>query len=326
MGLFRRGRTDPEDVVDVFYASDVHGSDVLWRKFLGAAGFYQAAAAIMGGDLVGKAIVPIERRSDGSFRFDFLGEERVAADADGLEEAVKPIRFNGFYPWVATHEEIAARSGAEASHGALFDQVVRDDLERWMALAAARADGQPPRFVIAGNDDPWFVDEILDRSGSVEFCDDRIVRVAGHEMLSCSYANPTPWNSPRELPEDDLYERVKLLAEQLEEPQRAIFNLHVPPYGSGLDTATQLDDDLRPVYRGGQPVQVPVGSRAVRQLLEDYQPLLGLHGHIHESRGEARIGRTVAINSGSEYNTGRLHGVVVRLAADRVASHQFVVG
>jgi Icc-related predicted phosphoesterase len=181
-------------------------------------------------------------------------------------------------------------------------------------------------FVIAGNDDPWYVDELLAGSPAVVFCDDRIVRVGGHEMLSSSYANPTPWNSPRELDEDALYDRLRALADQLEEPSRAIFNLHVPPYDSRLDSAPELRGDLTPRYAGGAPVIVPVGSRAVRRLIEEVQPLLALHGHIHESKGETLIGRTLAVNSGSEYNTGRLHGVVVSLGEDRVVSHQFVVG
>jgi Icc-related predicted phosphoesterase len=145
-------------------------------------------------------------------------------------------------------------------------------------------------------------------------------------MLSSSYANPTPWSSPRELDEDALYERLRRLADRLEDPQRAIFNLHVPPYDSRLDQAPDLKPDLTPRYSGGQPVMKPVGSHAVRRLIEEVQPLLALHGHIHESKGETRIGRTLALNSGSEYNTGRLHGAVVTLADDRVVSHQFVVG
>src|SRR5690242_17405794 len=150
MGLFRRRGSDgprSDDTFDLFYASDIHGSDVLWRKFLGAAAFYQASASIMGGDLVGKAIVPVEHRPDGSFRFEFLGAERVVPDADALEDALKPIRFNGFYPWVATQAEIAAHSGDDRSQGALFDQVVEQDLRRWMGLADERAEGAP-RYVI----------------------------------------------------------------------------------------------------------------------------------------------------------------------------------
>src|SRR6266516_1965330 len=164
---------------------------------------------------------------------------------------------------------------------------------------------------MAGNDEPWYIDEILAASPALVFCDDRVVRVGDHEMLSSSYANPTPWNSPRELDEDALYERLRRLADQLEAPQRAIFNLHVPPYDTRLDDAPDLK---------------PVGSHAVRQLIEEVQPVLAVHGHIHESKGETRIGRTLALNSGSEYNTGRLHGVVVTLGDDRIVGHQFVVG
>jgi uncharacterized protein len=153
-----------------------------------------------------------------------------------------------------------------------------------------------------------------------------VTRIGGHEMISCSYANPTPWASPRELDEDALYERMRALAEQLERPETAIFNLHVPPRASGLDTAFEIDDQLRIVVRNGKPHEIPVGSTAVRRLIEEYQPLLALHGHIHESRGAATLGRTLAINSGSEYATGRIHGVIVKLSDDAVLSHQFTIG
>ena len=325
MPLWRRQRADGGGRTRLFYASDIHGSDLLWRKFLGAAKFYDAGAAVMGGDLLGKAIVPIEQRPDGSYRAEFLGEERVVGDGQELDDLMAAIRFNGFYPWIATRDEIARR-GSDTED--LFGEVAREEIRRWIELAETRtaSNGASSVFVMAGNDDPWFVDDLLAASDALVFCDDRIVRVGPYEMLSSSYANPTPWNSPRELDEDALYERLKARADELEDPQRAIFNLHVPPYGSMLDQAPDLKPDLTPRYSGGQPVMKPVGSRAVRQLIEEVQPLLALHGHIHESKGETRIGRTLALNSGSEYNTGRLHGAVVTLGDDRVVSHQFVVG
>ena len=128
------------------------------------------------------------------------------------------------------------------------------------------------------------------------------------------------------LDEDSLYEKIRSLAERLESPETAIFNLHVPPHNSGLDTAIELDDELRPVLTAGQPHEIPVGSTAVRQLLEEFQPALALHGHIHESRGITRIGRTVAINPGSDYSGGRIEGCVVDLADNRVKSFQLVSG
>jgi Icc-related predicted phosphoesterase len=317
--LFKR--KDADESLTLYYSSDVHGSDLLWRKFLGAAAFYGAETSIMGGDLLGKAVVPIERRDDGTYRFTFQGGERVVDERE-LDEAQSSIRFNGFYPWVATAGEIERRRPDQEG---LFHDVAKRELKAWLDIAAKRANGARP-YVIAGNDDPWYVDELLANAPGLVFCDDRVVQLGPHEMISLSYANPTPWASPRELTEDALYEKLRALADGLERPAGAIFNLHVPPFDSGLDRAPKLKPDLTPVYTGGHPVPVPVGSTAVRQLIEEVQPLLALHGHIHESRGEVRIGRTLAVNPGSEYNTGRLHGVVVRLGLDRVISHQFVVG
>jgi Icc-related predicted phosphoesterase len=322
---WRKGKADAERGARVYYASDIHGSDLLWRKFLGASKFYEADASVMGGDLLGKAIIPIERAADGTFRAEFLGQQRIVHEGQELEELTAAIRFNGYYPWIATRDEITRRA---ANTEELFGEVARDEIRRWVDLADRKAssNGASQLYVMAGNDDPWYVDEILQASSGITFCDDRIVRVGPHEMISSSYANPTPWDSPRELDEESLYKRLRTLADQLEQPERAIFNLHVPPYDSRLDQAPDLKPDLTPRYSGGQPVMKPAGSHAVRQLIEEVQPLLALHGHIHESKGETHIGRTLALNSGSEYNTGRLHGVVVTLAGDRVIGHQFVVG
>ncbi len=311
----------------LYYASDVHGSDPCWRKFVGAAAFYKADALIMGGDLCGKAIVPIVGEEDGSRSAQFLGERRVMTSDAELAELIDAIRFNGFYAWQTTAEEASAFSSDATAQSELFTRIMTDDVARWCEIADAKLGSSATQvWVMAGNDDPWEVDAVIDECPTVLACDDRVVDVHGHEMISCSYANRTPWNSPRELDEDALYARIKRLAEQLEAPERAIFNLHVPPYDSGLDTARKINPDLTLVMKHGEPVEAPVGSQAVRQVIEEYQPMLALHGHIHESRGAATIGRTLALNSGSEYNTGRLHGVRVVLRDGAVKGHQFVVG
>ena len=329
MGLFgKKKRSPPEDqTLSLYYASDVHGSDQCWRKFLGAGRFYGVDALIMGGDLTGKAIVPIERNGSGSFSATFLGEVRSGKNERQLDELLEAIRYNGMYPWMASADEIAAHSDNLDAQDELFDAVIVAELKRWIALADERmSEYGIGVYVMPGNDDPWCCDPVLEEASHVVACDDRVVQVGPHEMISCAYANPTPWDSPRELDEDALYERIKRLADQVEAPERAIFNLHVPPYASGLDTAREINPDLTVVYKSGAPHEIPVGSTAVRQILEEYQPALALHGHIHESRGEAQIGRTLAINSGSEYNSGRIHGVTVTLGGDRVLSHQFVIG
>jgi len=322
----RRREEQATATVSLYYASDVHGSEQCWRKFLGAGRFYGVQALIMGGDLTGKAIVPIAIAEDGSFSTTFIGEER-RGDASKLDELEAAIRYNGMYPWPASAAEIARASEDADVRAALFEQVIVAELRRWIDLA----DERMPQYgidvlVMPGNDDPWSCDAVLEQARHVVACDDRVVRVGPHEMISCAYANPTPWNSPRELDEDALYARLKRLADEVEDPTNAIFNLHVPPYDTGLDTANEINPDLTLRYVGGQPNPVPVGSTAVRQLIEEHQPLLALHGHIHESRGEAHVGRTLCINSGSEYNSGRIHGAVVKLASGQVLENQLVVG
>ncbi len=312
----------------LYYSSDIHGSDRCWRKFLGAGRHYKVNALVMGGDLTGKAIVPIRQRPDGTYETEFLGDVRRAANDEQLQEIIDAVRFNGMYVWIAPEAEINRVGDSVDAQGALFDEILRQDVGRWIELADSRLpDSGIEAFVMAGNDDPWAIDEVLERGSHIVQCDERVVRAGPYEMISLSYANPTPWNSPRELDEDALYERFKRLAEQLEDPASSIFNFHVPPYDSGLDTAIEINpDDLSRVERAGSPNEIRVGSTAVRQIIEEYQPLLALHGHIHECRAATKIGRTLSINPGSEYNSGRIHGVIVKLRGAEVVGHQFVVG
>lgn len=322
----RRSRSDAVKALNVYYASDVHGSERCWRKFLGAATFYEADALIMGGDLTGKGIVPIEIDGD-RFAASLLGERHTGSTNGDLSDFEAAVRYNGMYPWRASRTEIAQCSVDATAQAALFSRVMLADLSRWMMIAEDKlTDNDVPVFVIAGNDDEWDCDEVLAGSSRLTFCDRRITQLGPHELLSLSYANPTPWRTPREFTEDELYNELHHLAEQLERPQQAIFNLHVPPYASTLDNACEITDDLKPVFEAGQPKIIPVGSKAVREILMEYQPLLSLHGHIHESRGETRLGRTVAINSGSEYSSGRIHGALVAVTPSAVKTSQFVVG
>ena len=92
-----------------------------------------------------------------------------------------------------------------------------------------------------------------------------------------------------------------------------MFNLHVPPIRTPLDMAPVVDENLHPVIQGGSVLMGPAGSQAVRNVIENYQPLLALHGHIHESRGLAKLGKTVCVNPGSAYGEGVLHGALFEL-------------
>ena len=88
MQLIRRKKRDDKAgaaTLDLYYASDVHGSDQCWRKFLGAGRFYGVSALIMGGDLTGKAIVPITI-DDESFTANMIvSDADLASDIPGVQ-------------------------------------------------------------------------------------------------------------------------------------------------------------------------------------------------------------------------------------------------
>lgn len=323
--MFRRRQK--QGVTRLFYAGDVHGSRVCWKKFVNAAAHYPADALIMGGDLTGKALVPIVREGDGSYRARVIGEQRLARTAEELDQMQEAISTNGMYPLIVDQDE-AQRLAEDAGHREeALEAALLTELHLWVELADERlAASGTKAYVIPGNDDPWSIDEVLAAGTSVVACDERVEAVGPHELVSFGYSNRTPWKTPRELDEDEIYARLKRLADQLENPERAIFNVHVPPWESSLDTAYEVDEELRYVTKGGRPHEVPTGSKAVRAIIEEVQPLLSLHGHIHECRGVTRIGRTVAINPGSDYGSGHLDGCLVHIEPERVVNQYLVSG
>jgi uncharacterized protein len=175
-------------------------------------------------------------------------------------------------------------------------------------------------YLIPGNDDDFAIDPILDRPEFAPInAEGKVLDLPGGlQLLACGWSNHTPWQTPREESEDELYERLDALARQVDDPRRAIFMIHVPPHDSGLDTAPILDENLRPTVSAGDVLRGPVGSTAVRRIIEDYQPVLSIHGHIHESGGERRIGNTVCVNAGSESSMGILRGYLVEIGEDGV--------
>jgi Icc-related predicted phosphoesterase len=322
VGLFKRRIR--EGALKIFYAADIHGSETCFRKFLKAADFYDVDVIILGGDLTGKALVPVVRGAGGTWEARFLGRTAKARDVGELAALEAQIRFNGFYPYRCDPDEVRALEADPSRRTARFDQVMREDIFRWMGIAEERLRESPVRcLMMPGNDDGDYVAEALEMSERVENAEERILEVKGFLFPSLGYSNITPWHTPRELPEEELGARISALIEGLDPSMPWIFNLHVPPYDTRIDDAPELDETLR-LVGGPSARMVPVGSHAVRAAIEERQPLLSLHGHIHESRGVARLGKTQAINPGSEYNAGVLRGVIVTVDPDRVVGHQFV--
>jgi Icc-related predicted phosphoesterase len=311
----------------VYFATDLHGSSKCFRKFLNAGPAYGADILVLGADLGGKAIQAIVRGPGGRWHARFIGTDYDVDTGADLEALEKLIEDHGYYPVRAEPGELEALKEA-GRLDALFVEHMARRLTGWMALADERLRPKGlPLYVMLGNDDPMDLRPILDAAPWAIHAEGRVVELDDdHEMLSWGYSNITPFLSHREQSEPELAATIAAMTTQLSNPSRAVFNLHVPPIASGLDEAPVLDASLTVQQSLGQVRFAPAGSTAVREAIEKVQPMLGLHGHIHESAAIKRLGRTIAINPGSDYSTGALNGALVTLERDRVATHQLVRG
>ncbi|MBA3876020.1 MAG: metallophosphoesterase [Anaerolinea sp.] len=266
-------------------------------------------------------------RRDGRVEANVAGRVQTARTEAEVQELEARIRFNGFYPYRCDEQAYSDLDADPERRDRVFTEVMAQTLRDWLALADERLHGTGIRaLVMPGNDDGWYVDDVLGESAEVVNTDGRVVQLGEYQILGFGPSNRTPWHTHREYGEEEIAARLAALETQLDPDKPTVLVTHVPPYGTGLDVAPKLRDDLSVVIEGGETVMVPVGSTAVRSFIERTQPVVSLHGHIHESRGAARVGRTIAINPGSTYSTGTLYGAIVTLRADKVVSHQLVSG
>lgn len=298
----------------IFFATDLHGSEVCFRKFLNAAKAYQAEILVCGGDITGKMMVPIANRGDGSYRTYLRGTEIILNTKSEVEAIASLMRNAGLYPINVTEEELEGMGDATQIE-LRFEVEMRAVLEKWVALAEERL--RPigvPCVMMPGNDDWDFVNEVLSQSDYLINAHRRVIDLDIVQLVGLGNANLTPWRCPLDISEEELASRIDELVQEVRDLDRCIFDIHVPPFGSQLDIAPELDDTFKPKINAGGISMVPVGSTAVRAAIERYQPLLGLHGHIHESRGVSRLGRTVCVNPGSEYQNGILNGALIAIS------------
>jgi hypothetical protein len=312
----------------IFFTSDLHGSEKCYKKFINAARVYKANVLVVGGDLTGKRIVPIVKQADKTYRMRFLGEDVLLKNEGELEKAKKQIKSVGYYAHVADESEIQALREDEEKLQARFAQSMTETIASWVGFAEDKLKGSGVKvYMMPGNDDDYSIDPLLEGHDVVVNPNDKIVSFNDHEMLSLGYANMTPWRCPRDITEDELASKIESLAVKVRRMDRAIFNIHVPPYKTTIDLAPELDEKLRPKAAGGGGVIMGnVGSTAVRKAIEKHQPLLGLHGHIHDSKGMCRIARTLCLNPGSEYIDGILRGVIVDIDENKVTDYLFTSG
>jgi Icc-related predicted phosphoesterase len=316
----------------VFYAADIHGSEPTFRKFLASASFYEADVLVFGGDLMGKVLVPIIR-SNGTLRASFQGREE-AFDPDGLADFVRAVEQPGFYWRVFDPDEYAAVESDPLAKHECFHELATARLGAWLTLAEERLAGTGVRLLMTGgNDDEPAVLETLDAHDGehVIASEGRLVDLDGeHTMITVGLSTPTPWDTPREASEEEIAAAIDASVDLVPELSRCVFNLHCPPKDTPIDTCLKLEirpgELPRPIREAGRFVTTGGGSMAVRDAISRYQPLVGLHGHIHESGGRFRVGRTQTFNPGSEYAQGVLQGVIVSLQDGRLASYQHTQG
>ena len=312
----------------VFFITDVHGSTRCFKKFLNAAKFYKADILVLGGDLTGKILIPIVDQGDGTFRCRFEGNELNLKNRKEVDDVVARATDAGLYTRVMTKKEFEDISADPNNVTAAFNKAMVDRVAEWVRLAEERLGKSDVKcYISPGNDDLFEVDGVLNSSSYVINPEEKVVSIDGeHEMITLGYTNHTPWNSPREVDESELGRKIEGLAAGIRNMKTAIFNIHVPPIDTPIDKAPMVDKDLKVVVKSGQVQMISAGSSACRAAVEKHQPMLGIHGHIHESHGFVTIGRTLCANPGSDYGEGVLRGFLTEIDGDRIKSHMLTTG
>ena len=313
-------------MIRIFFATDVHGSEICWKKFINAGKFYEAGILILGGDMTGKAIIPIIAQGGGKYKVTLLDQETILGSKEEVDKMVATIQNRGYYPYITDHEEVAEISSTPGRSDEIFLKEALKTMQHWMEYADAKLGESGLRcYVCPGNDDMFEIDDVIRQSKHVELVEGKIIQLdENHEMINAGWSTPTPWNTHREESEDQLRQRIQVMIDQLKDVKNSVFNLHDPPYGSGLDDAPELTKDMRPAYAGRS--LVPVGSKAVLELIEKYEPLLGLFGHVHEGKGSRKYKRTLCINPGSMYEQGILHGTWIDLKPKAIGNYVLTTG
>ena len=320
MGFLRRNGSGASKapVTRIFFATDVHGSERCFRKWLNAGRVYDAQVMVLGGDITGKSLKPLCKVNGETWEGEIGGKIVQAREGDELKALCRQIADRGSYARMSTRDERAELARDPAAFGKAFGEVIRERVQQWVALADERLeDSGIACYMMLGNDDDEELADIIRASRTVTYAEDGILQLpGGHEMVSWGYSTPTPWNTPRECTEEELGERIDELVGGLERPETAVLNFHCPPRDSNLDQAPELDENLRPVVTAGGFALMSVGAASVRRAIETSGAALGLHGHVHESPAGQVIGSTMCVNPGSEYPEGILRGAIVDLAQD----------
>lgn len=298
----------------IFFMADIHNSELVFRRFLSIPNHYDVDVLIISGDLTGKSIVPIIEAGENKYEYTFRGKTLTVTEGE-LENAKEELMKRGVYPYVCSREEFEDLKRNPIKVDKLFEKLITEKIADWTARLEEKIPPDKLVYMSPGNDDIFEIDPIIKKSARNIYPLGRLVELPlGYGMISFDYVNPTPWNTPREADEKKLWKMLEKLADLVDRDwKKIICNFHPPPYNTAIDLAPKLDKNLRPVYSLGELEKENVGSKSVRKFLEKYKPLIGLHGHIHESAGYDKVGETIVFNPGSEYSAGILKGVILEL-------------
>ncbi|MGI0128636.1 MAG: metallophosphoesterase family protein [Thermoplasmata archaeon] len=313
----------------IYFVSDLHGSEVCFRKFLNSVPIYRPDLLIYGGDIMGKVLQPIFQERPDAFRWFPTGDRAETFRGSELPRVERAIADRGRYSLVTTPAEWDRLRADPDGLELRCRELGKDRARSWLRLFEERLGGKgPPLIVNVGNDDTDGLLDLLRNEAppGVIVPEGRVVSAGPYEFFGCGYANMTPWHCPRDLPEADLAKVLDRTAGQIGQPRRTIFDIHAPPTGTSLDMAPQLDENLRPRTASGQTLSEHVGSTSVRQLIESVRPVASLHGHIHESMGADFVAGVPVFNPGSTYFSGTLQGLLLDLDGEHVLDHLFVTG
>jgi len=321
--LFSRGKK----FTKLFYATDVHGSTHVFKKFINTAKFYGAEALILGGDVTGKRVIPIVEQKDGTYHVEFMQVPYILKTKEEVANIEARIDDSGSYPYYCDESRLKELQSDPKKLDDVFFQLMLDRLLKWMDYAEVKLKEMGTMcYITGGNDDHQEIINALKETEYIKNPDNKVIYIDEiHEMASIGWSNPTPWHCPRECNEDELRSRIEHLVSEVKDMSNCVFNFHVPPKDTGLDTCVKLDESVyppKPIAQGGQVVMFGAGSQSVRDAIEKCQPLVGLHGHIHECRGIYKIGRTLCFNPGSEYGEGILRGMLINLGDKKIVSYQ----
>lgn len=307
---------------------DVHGAVGVWQKWLRVPQAFKADAIMLCGDLTGKGIVPLVQEKQG-YVSTFYGRRQVLRNEKELKLYEAQIAMTGLYPIRCTPEEIEKYKADPRLIDDIMRRKIVERMKEWMELLVAKIDLKKTQVVVMpGNDDDYAVDEVIKSYGpaGVQWALGHPLEVAGFQVASLAHVNPTPWDTPREGSEEELAKLIDEAVSPLDNPSRSIFNFHAPPYGTELDMAPKLKADLTPVMGPGGVETVHVGSTAVRDAIKKYRPLIGLHGHIHESSANDMVDGIPVLNPGSEYGEDVLRGAIVEVSKDGIERYWRVEG